>query len=49
MDIEEEVIKFYFVYENIRVDIVECFGVFFLIRREMENGGIEDLEYEQWG
>lgn len=46
---EEEAVKPHFVHENIRVDIAECFGVPSLIRREMENGGIEDLEYEQWG
>lgn len=46
---EEEAVKLHFVHENIRVDIAECFGVPSLTRREMENGGIEDLEYEQWG
>lgn len=45
----EEAVKLHFVHENIRVDIAECFDVPSLTRREMENGGIEDLEYEQWG
>ncbi|XP_052686906.1 sacsin-like [Crassostrea angulata] len=49
MDTEEEAVKLHFVHENVRVDIAECFGVPSLTRREMENGGIEDLEYEQWG
>ena len=46
---DEEVAKIYFVHEKIRDSIAECFDVPTLSRRVMESGGIEDLEYEQWG
>ncbi|XP_061181059.1 sacsin-like [Saccostrea echinata] len=41
--------ELHFVHEMVRESVAECLGVSSLTRRVMESGGIEDLEFEQWG